>query len=235
MKLYIEANIGAGKTTFINKLEKYFENNKDIVCLREPVDEWINLKDSEGNNILNYFYKDTKRWSYTFQMNAFMTRIQSINNKCKNEINFIERSIYTDRNCFALLCKENGSINDIEWGLYQNWFDWLNDKFNVEASGYIYIKTSPETCYERIKKRDRKEESDIPLEYLKQLDCKHEEWMNKEMKKDNVLIIDGEQNFENDDIIFLKIIKKIELFINKLTSDKYKKNIVENISTTSTI
>ena len=104
MKLYIEANIGAGKTTFINKLEEYFENNKNIVCLREPVDEWINLKDSEGNNILNYFYKDTKRWSYTFQMNAFMTRIESIKKKYKsNKINFIERSIYTDKNCFALI------------------------------------------------------------------------------------------------------------------------------------
>ena len=140
MKLYIEANIGAGKTTFINKLEKYFNSSDNIICLREPVEEWINLKDSKGDNILNYFYSNQERWSYTFQMNAFMTRIQSINNNCKkNKINFIERSIYTDKNCFALLCKENNSINDIEWSLYENWFKWLNNKFDVEPTGYIYI------------------------------------------------------------------------------------------------
>ena len=121
MKLYIEANIGAGKTTFINKLKKYYSNNIDIVCIEEPVDEWLQFKDSKNNNILNMFYEDQNRWSYTFQMNAFMTRIESIKKKYKDQkINFIERSIYTDKNCFALICKENGSINEIEWKLYNN-------------------------------------------------------------------------------------------------------------------
>lgn len=213
--IYVEANIGAGKTTFINKLIKYFENNPNVVCLREPVEEWIELKDSNGINILSYFYGDIKRWSYTFQMNAFMTRIKSINNNCDNKkTNFIERSIYTDKNCFALLCKENNTMNEIEWELYNNWFNWLNDKFDVESSGYIYIQTKPSTCYERIKKRERKEEETIPLEYLNQLNSKHEDWMLKEQQKDNVLIIDGEEDFENDDEIFKKIMKKVEIFVN---------------------
>ena len=226
MKLYIEANIGAGKTTFINKLEKYFNSSDNIICLREPVEEWINLKDSKGDNILNYFYSNQERWSYTFQMNAFMTRIQSINNNCKkNKINFIERSIYTDKNCFALLCKENKSINDIEWSLYENWFKWLNDKFDVEPTGYIYIKTTPETCYERIKKRNREEEKSIPLEYLKQLNNKHEIWMEKEKGNNNVLVIDGEENFEDDEMVFLKILKEIELFINNLKNKEITSNL----------
>ena len=226
MKLYIEANIGAGKTTFINKLEKYFNSSDNIICLREPVEEWINLKDSKGDNILNYFYSNQERWSYTFQMNAFMTRIQSINNNCKkNKINFIERSIYTDKNCFALLCKENNSINDIEWSLYENWFKWLNNKFDVEPTGYIYIKTTPETCYERIKKRNREEEKSIPLEYLKQLNDKHEIWMEKEKGNNNVLVIDGGENFEDDEMVFFKILKAIELFINNLKNKEITSNL----------
>ena len=47
-----------------------------------------------------------------------MTRIHDIQAKksfinCKNLI--IERSNYSDKNCFAELCYENGQINEMEW------------------------------------------------------------------------------------------------------------------------
>jgi deoxyadenosine/deoxycytidine kinase len=219
MKLYIEANIGAGKTTFINKLKKHYINNDNIICIEEPVDEWLQFKDSENNNILNMFYKDQKRWSYTFQMNAFMTRIESIKKKYKsNKINFIERSIYTDKNCFALICKEKGFINEIEWNLYNNWFKWLNNKFNVEPSGYIYIRASPETCYERIKQRNRDEESNITLDYLKDLNRKHEDWLIKKEYNNSVpiLILDGEKDFENNEMIFINYLREIDRFYSEI-------------------
>lgn len=228
MKLYIEANIGAGKTTFINKLKKYYSSNNDIICIEEPVDEWLQFKDSNNNNILNMFYENQNRWSYTFQMNAFMTRIESIKKKYEQgKINFIERSIYTDKNCFALICKENGSINEIEWKLYNNWFQWLNNKFDVEPEGYIYIKTSPKTCYERIKKRNRTEESNIPLEYLNNLNEKHEKWL---ISNDNnnvpVLVLDGEEDFENDEMVFMKYLEKINSFYQNIK--KYNLNTVNS-------
>ena len=222
MKLYIEANIGAGKTTFIEKLKKYYANNNSIICIEEPVDEWLKFKDSNQNNILNLFYNDQKRWSYTFQMNAFMTRIETIKKKySKNKIHFIERSIYTDKNCFALIGKENGFISEIEWKLYNNWFEWLNNKFDVEPSGYIYIKTSPETCYERIKKRSRREESNIPIEYLQKLSTKHEEWLVKNQQNSSVpiLILDGEKDFENDESIFIDYLQKIDTFYSQINSN----------------
>ena len=56
MLIYIEGNIGTGKTTFLNLLEKYlkrFENiNYDARIVLEPVDEWMETKDSDGQNIL---------------------------------------------------------------------------------------------------------------------------------------------------------------------------------------
>ena len=47
----VEGNIGAGKTTILNKMQK--ENtDTSIVFIREPVDIWESFKDNDGNTIL---------------------------------------------------------------------------------------------------------------------------------------------------------------------------------------
>ncbi|KAL8597677.1 hypothetical protein ACOMHN_012644 [Nucella lapillus] len=44
----------------------------------------------------------------------------------------------------------------------------------------VYLRASPETCHERIKIRNRSEESCVSLEYLQDLHTLHENWlMNK--------------------------------------------------------
>jgi len=55
----IEGNIGTGKSTLLNLLEDKFKN---IVFVKEPVDEWIKLKNNNNENILELFYTDKKRW-----------------------------------------------------------------------------------------------------------------------------------------------------------------------------
>lgn len=54
----IEGNIGAGKTTLINLINKY---NNNIIVIEEPIKEWKNLG---GNNLLNEFYTNPKRWGF---------------------------------------------------------------------------------------------------------------------------------------------------------------------------
>ena len=47
MDIYVEGNIGTGKTTFLDFLKTLFsKNNHSFVY--EPVDQWTNLKDSNG-------------------------------------------------------------------------------------------------------------------------------------------------------------------------------------------
>lgn len=41
----------------------------------------------------------------------------------------------------------------------------------------VYLRTSPEVAYDRIKKRARDEESCVPIEYLKDLHTLHENWL----------------------------------------------------------
>ena len=213
MKIFIEGNIGSGKSTLINFLKKEFTS---IKVLPEPVEEWKQLKDNNNKNILHYFYKDIKRWSYTFQMNAFITRSKIIEQH-KNEDFIMERSVFSDKNCFAINCYENKLLSDIEWKLYNQWHDWLSTKCSLKADAYIYLRTNPEIAYKRIQKRNRKEEDEIPLEYIKQIHKKHDEWLYK--RDENILVLDG--NIENTPERLIKFKKLIKEFLKKIRIKLY--------------
>jgi len=228
--LFIEANIGGGKSTFARRLIQDVEssslqynyeiddNGKTLILL-EPVDEWVKMTDTEGKNILEHYYMDPKKYSFAFQMNSFISRCEKLmantkeHNKTLVGTNFdapiiMERSVYSDYYCFAQNCYENGTMTDIEFNIYKRWFNWLTEAFSIKSKGYIYIRTDPEECYKRIKKRARNAEGIIPLEYLKALHDKNEQWLLS-LPKEQVLILDGNKDFESDDVIFKDYVEKI--------------------------
>ncbi len=100
------------------------------------------------------------------------------------------------RNVFALNAYQNNLMNDCEWKAYNYWFDLMMETGGMIYDGIIYLKVNPEKCYERILKRGRPEESGLPLDYLKQIDLKHEEWMkSKEMP---VLVLEWEDELDHN-------------------------------------
>ena len=205
-KIIIEGNIGSGKTTFVNYISKNFN---DATVNYEPVEKWQSYQDEQDINLLNNFYNDQQRWGYTFQNMAFMTRVKDLIKQCDTKYKFIERSIYTDRNCFALNCYETGKINKMEWEIYTDWFNWLSNSFDVKPDGYIYLRVKPDICLERINKRNRQEESGIPIDYLENIHIKHDDWLLNE-KKVPVLVLDWNCSFDNN------VKDVIESFIKKL-------------------
>ena len=217
---YIEGNIGAGKSTFLTLFKQYMTKNiPNSTLLLEPVERWLNTKDSAGKHILQYYYEDQKKYGFTFQMNAFISRVHEIQEmKSKGyAVNFVERSVYTDKNVFTKLNYQNGNIGEIELKVYEDWFRVLTEKFVVRPSGFIYLKTSPETCYQRIKKRSRSGESDIPLEYLEQLDILHTIWLEDEKKKDvKVLEIDVSEDYTESPEKQEEMFRKIKDFVEKI-------------------
>ncbi len=170
----IEGNIGCGKTTLIRNLKQ----SGDYEVIEEPVDEWKKMTDENGENILGLFYKDGKRYAYLFQTIVFKSRIRSLEKPQEKAIRFSERSIWTDKYIFSKNCHEMGLLNTVEKTTYDYWFHWLESKMTRMPDGIIYLQASPETCHERMKKRDRQEETSVPLEYLTKIHEKHEEWLN---------------------------------------------------------
>ncbi len=202
----IEGNIGSGKSTLIN----YLHDLQNCTIMHEPVDIWRNItgdtEEKTNTNILDTYYTNPKRWSYTFQSFAFITRymelqkvLQQLKNSMQNEqelsIIISERSHFTDKEIFARTLYENGNICDLEMKLYLYWFNSLSAIHNYNK--IIYVRTNSEIAYQRIRKRGRPEENDITLTFLEQIHDAHEQWLLNEHNR-QVLILDGNIDMNED-------------------------------------
>ncbi len=173
---------------------------------------WLNIKNKEEENILGLFYKDTKRWAYTFQNLAYITRMMKIEDAIRNsdDIVFLDRSLGTDRNVFEKMLHDDNILDEIEHNMYNLWYDfytkYVNNNYN---QFYIYLKCDPKTAYERIKKRGREEEKNISFEYLEKLHKYHEDWLCN-LDSDNVIIIDCDRDFESDKIYQTEIMNYLK-------------------------
>ena len=208
----LDGNIGAGKSTFLNHLRN---NLQDVHLVDEPVGQWTALKNAEGKNLLELFYEDKKRWSYTFQNCAILTRLKNIQdavNKLSKDVSepqviITERSVLTDKHVFAEMLYEAGDIDPLEWELYETWFNIFGKQHPV--SGIIYISTSSNTSKERIQIRNRHGEENIGLDYLDALDSQHKKWV--ENTDIPVLTLSTEPGVSVE-----KNIEEVVQFINKL-------------------
>ena len=190
----IEGNIGSGKSTLLSKLREIYETKKDIIFLKEPVDDWEEIKDNMGNTMLQKFYSDQEKYSFPFQMMAYISRLALLKKSIQENPHAIivtERSLYTDKYVFAKMLHDSGKIEDVNYQIYSKWFDTFASDFPVEQ--IIYVKADPHICHERITKRSRIGENNIPVEYLVNCDKYHEDMMDvyNENNDNKIHIIDG--------------------------------------------
>lgn len=190
--LSLEGNIGSGKSTVLKKLK---EDYPQWIFVDEPVNEWLALKNGHGESLLEVFYKDKARWSYTFQNAAVLYRYQKLRQAIDSlegqgpHIIVMERSLETDRQIFCSMLHKDGFIDTLEKKLYDDWFAHLNAML-PPVNGYIFINTGPQMSFERVAKRAREGES-IPLEYLQELDQYHRNWLFGEQNGKPVLDFDN--------------------------------------------
>ena len=194
--LSLEGNIGVGKSTMLNKIKQYIGdeiNGRNVVFLQEPVDKWQEIKDNEGEDILTKFYRDQEKYAFPFQMMAYISR-QAILMKAVEDnpgsIIISERCIHTDKHVFAHMLHEDGKIEQVNYAIYNQWFDTFSQKHKY--NGHIYLRANPEVCYERVKKRSRSGET-IPLEYLTKCHDNHDNWLTQ-AKKTILLQVDHDMN-----------------------------------------
>jgi deoxyadenosine/deoxycytidine kinase len=213
----IDGNIGSGKSTLLNNLKHHYRNSECVVFVNEPVDEWEAIKDANCVTILEKFYKDQKKWGFSFQMMAYVSRLNAMRKIIKDHpesIIITERSLYTDRHVFAKMLFDAGLIEDVNYQIYLRWFDDFIEEYSIH--GCIYVKTDPQICFNRIKTRSRSGESNIPLEYLNKCSEYHD-YMVKELHqkfKFNVLELDGNQDIFNDPSLVSSWINKIDAYVN---------------------
>ena len=194
----VDGNIGAGKSTILNFLHK----NHNIYVDLEPIDKWKIYLDNIYNNNKNYF---------NFQIRVWLDRAW-IQEKDETSILLMERSPYFIRNTFNKYTYDNENINKNEYTIINE----LYDKTDIiwKSNYYIYIRSSPKKCLERILKRGRDNEMNITLEYLIKIHELHEQTYNNAVKNNfNTIVIDIENKS------FEEIAQIINNFIKKLKND----------------
>ena len=84
---------------------------------------------------------------------------------------------------FDLLVGKNlvqtGKMSPSEFEVLDSWFEFLKSCPSVDlgVDMVIYLRTSPEVAYQRLKARARSEEKLVPIEYLRELHDLHEKWL----------------------------------------------------------
>ncbi|XP_063704731.1 deoxynucleoside kinase isoform X2 [Culicoides brevitarsis] len=184
--VFIEGNIGSGKTTFLNHFNKY-----DSVCLMaEPVDLWRNCG---GVNLLEMLYTEPYRWAMPFQTYVTLTMLNTHTHKTEKPVKLMERSLYSARYCFVENMRSTGVLHEGMYNILQDWFNYFTTNVHIQADLIVYLRTTPEIVYERMKKRGRSEETLVPFEYLKQLHELHENWLihGQHYRPAPVLVLDA--------------------------------------------
>lgn len=199
----IEGNIGSGKSTLLANLKTSLKDNPNVVFLKEPVEEWEKIKDANGCTMLQKFYGNQERYSFPFQMMAYISRLAAFKNAVAENpqatVFITERSLDTDKYVFAQMLYDDNKIEDVNFQIYRKWFDTFAKEFPV--AGLIYVNTLPEICHQRITKRSRDGEGCIPLDYLQNCSNYHD-YMMSVMSDSPTLTLDGNVDiYENADIL----------------------------------
>lgn len=166
MHIAIAGNIGSGKTTLTRLLAKQFN--------------WKpHYEDVENNPYLHSFYQDMQRWSFNLQIYFLNSRFRQVVEIRKSGKNIVQdRTIYEDAYIFAPNLHSMGLMSTRDFENYSSLFELMNS-FIQPPDLLIYLRASVSTLVEQIQKRGREYEESIRLDYLKLLNDRYENWIDK--------------------------------------------------------
>ena len=178
----IDGNIGCYKTSILN----YFHKNYKLAIDLEPVDNWTDYLE----NLYN-----TPNSSYDFQIKVWIDRCW-IQEKTTTAV-LMERSPNFIKNVFVRKAYEDNTISEKE---YENIISLHKTTDELwKPNGYIYLRSDPDKCLQRINKRGRLAEKNITLEYIQNIHDLHEKnYKEAQISNMNIIAIDVENKSISD-------------------------------------
>lgn len=225
----IEGNIGAGKSTLLHNMKQQWEHaGWNVVFMQEPVDIWNTVQDEQGKTVLEKYYNDPSKYSFSFQIMAYSTRLAMLQNTIRDhpecDVIICERSLEADRNIFASMLFADGLMEHVNHQIYE--LLYANTAKQYAVDGIVYLDATPDTCLERIHVRNRDGESNISIDYLSQCCNYYNKWLvEAETNPFPLLQLDTNPcaTYKNMDDIGYEWIRQIEGFIETKVINKGKK------------
>lgn len=160
----VAGNIGVGKSTLVEKL-----------CARlgwEPFYEPVTQ-----NPYLEDFYREMSAWAFHSQV-FFLTHRLRIHYQLTQHPSSVvqDRSVYEDAEIFARNLYLQGHLSSRDYDTYRHLYETVI-QFLPPPDLVIYLRASVPTLVERIARRGRTYERQIPPAYLESLNRLYEEWI----------------------------------------------------------
>jgi len=142
-------------------------------------------EEEEPRNLLEAFYAEPQKYAMSMQVFMFMRRTRELRDavetwRQKHDNGgplyvLCERSVFSDRHLFVAMLRADQVLSELEVATYAAiWDDWFNDRHPGSMKHVVYLRSSPQKCHERLLKRARPEERNVPLAYLSALHDAHE-------------------------------------------------------------
>ena len=190
----IEGNIGAGKTSFAEKIANDF--NAKLV-----------LERFADNPFLPKFYKDQSRFAFSLEMSFLADRYQQVHDDL-NQLNLFNDFIVADFDIYKSLIFAKITLQDEEYKLYRRLFEMMYKNIK-RPELYVFLFQSTDKLLENIKHRARKYEQSITPDYLESIQKGYLEFI-KSQPQNKVKTIDiTEMDFVKNRKDYLEILKQI--------------------------
>lgn len=170
----IEGNIGSGKTSFCNMIQKEYS------CR-------LILEQFDNNPFLPFFYDDMERFALTVELFFMTERMKQLQKHLLYQDLFHEFTI-ADYTFVKTLLFARKNLGDEEYRIFQKLFNTLNSSF-PDPDLLVYFHRSVDILQKNIAKRGRDYEKNISDEYLLKIQDSYFEYF-RNILTFPVLIID---------------------------------------------
>jgi deoxyadenosine/deoxycytidine kinase len=203
MHIAIAGNIGAGKTSLTQLLAYHYG--------WEP-----HFEDVDENPYLVDFYDDMKRWAFNLQVYFLKSRFSTVLQIHQSGKTVIQdRTIYEDAYIFAPNLFDMSLMNRRDFDNYVDLFELMSKLFKAPDL-LIYRRASVPTLVKQIQLRGREYESNLRLDYLKNLNDRYNDWIDQYDKGKLLIINVDELDFIKNKADLSTIIDKVDAHINGL-------------------
>ena len=206
VRISIEANIGGGKSDFINSILKPRILDSHVEYKNHSLSSW------RQQGLLKDFYENTSRWSYYVESRAIGEKIATY--RSNKPLCILHRSWMTNRFVFSESIRQMNCLTEFERNTLNNNFNLMVQQ--AEPINYIiYLRTLPDTCYANIQRRNREEEIGLSYDYIQNIHNNLEEWLDAAAASNE----DMETSLEEEDsckVIIIEDFRDISRTLNTL-------------------
>lgn len=195
MFLVVAGNIGAGKSSFVERYAATYGARPLLEAVAE-------------NPYLADFYADRSRWALASQVFFLQSRLAALKEAARGGDNIQDRSLYEDAEVFARNLHLEGSLDARDWATYSGLYNGLRSMLPV-PDRVLYLRASVETLRRRIDQRGRAYEKDMPEAYLRGLNQLYEGWAQSFTVAPLVSIDTDQLDFVANEADFLKVARLV--------------------------